>query len=188
MDLLHYSQSKAVRAALVAALLLILFPVLFKIVFAAKDEISYGVDYGLSTCGDFFIANEAEKLTCTASYNITLGNTGINNQQLVILDLTSVPEDVRISWNVVDIVATNRRPIGPRISSEQQQETLTFEIEDLEPNRLVEISLSVRGAESAKRLEDIALLPQATGSILNSNPRATVALRFFRNLGGIFGF
>ena len=188
MALFHYSHNKSLRLALGIVILFILFPALFSVVFAAKDEVSYGAGIGLSTCSDFFISEESDLTLCTTSYNITLGNTGSNHQELVIIDLTSVPKDSRMTWNVLDIVATTRRPIGPRISDHQLGETLHLEIQDLEPNRLVEFGITSRGIESAKQMQNITISVQANGSIIETNPRLTVTLRFLRNLGGIFGF
>jgi len=188
MALFHYSHQKSVRIALGVIILFILFPVLFSIVFASKDEVSYSSGVDLSTCSDFFISEESQLTHCTTSYTITLGNTGSNHQELVTVDLTSLPEDYRMSWNVLDIVATKRRPTGPRISDHQLGEGLRLEIQDLEPNRLVEFRITSRGIEAAEQMETITVSVQANGSTLETNPRLTVSLRFLRNLGGIFGF
>lgn len=188
MNLLHYSQGKGVRLVLGVIVLLILFPVLFNIIFAFKDEVSYGSGIGYSTCSDFYIRDESERISCSASYSISLGNTGSNHQDLVTIDLASVPDERRVGWNVLDIVATNRRPMGPRISNQQLGDTLHFDIHDLEPNRLVEISILTRGVESATQLENVTIEVQAKGSVLEADPHMTLALRFLRNLGGIFGF
>lgn len=142
MALFHYSHNKALRLVLGIVLLFIVFPALFRIVFAAKDEVSYGTSFGLSTCNGFFIDAGSDLTRCTTSYNITVGNTGTNHQELVRIELTSVPKTRRLNWNVLDIVATSRRPIGPRISDQQLGDTLHLEIQDLEPNRLVEFSIS----------------------------------------------
>lgn len=187
MALFHYSHNKALRLVLGIVLLIIVFPALFRIVFAAKDEVSYGASFGLSTCSDFFIDEESDLSRCITSYNITIGNTGTNHQELVRIDLTSVPKVRRLNWNVLDIVATSRTPIGPKISDQQQGETLHLQIQDLEPNRLVEFSISSQGIESAKQMENITISVQANGTTIEANPRMTVTLRFLRNLGGIFG-
>ena len=188
MALFHYSHHKSGKLFLGVVVLFILFPVLFSIVFASKDEVSYSAGVGLSTCSDFFITDDSQLTRCTTSYNITLGNTGSSHQELVTIDLTSVPRDRRMIWNVLDIVATKRRPIGPRISDHQIGEDLRLEIQDLEPNRLVEFRLSSQGIEAAGQMENITISIQANGSTLETNPRMTVTLRFLRNLGGIFGF
>lgn len=188
MALFHYSQHKSVKLALGTVALLIVFPVLFSVVFASKDEISYSAAVGLSTCSDFFITEESQLSRCTNSYNIALGNTGSNHQELVIIDLTSVPKGRRMSWNVLDIVATKRRPIRPKISDHQLGETLRLEIQDLQPNRLVEVRITSQGIETTEQMEAITISVQANGSALEADPRLTVTLRFLRNLGGIFGF
>ncbi|GJM14113.1 MAG: hypothetical protein DHS20C12_25160 [Pseudohongiella sp.] len=188
MSLFEYSQRKSVRLALGVAALFIVFPVLFNIVFASKDEVSFAAGVGFSTCNDFFASDESGLSRCASSYNITLGNTGSNNQELITIDLSSVPEDTRLGWNVLDIVATSRRPIGPTISEQQLGDSLRLEIQDLEPNRLVEFTIAGRGIESAKQMEGITLSVQAEGTVIQTNPRLTVGMRFLRNLGGIFGF
>ena len=188
MALFHYSHNKAVRLAIAIVVLLILFPALFRIIFAAKDEISLGAGVGFSTCGDFYIAEESELTNCTSTYNISLGNTGSNHQELVTIDLTPVPENHRLRWNSLDIVATNRTAIAPRITNQQLGDTLHLEIRNLQPNRLVEIGMSSQGAESAKQMEDITISVSAEGSIVETSPRMTVSLRFLSALGGIFGF
>ncbi len=188
MDLFHYSHRKAAKLALGIVTLLILFPVLFEVFFAAQDEISLGASTGISTCDDFYIREESELSRCTSTYNISLGNTGSNHQELITIELGSVPENRRISWNTLDIVATNREAIGPRITSQQLGETLVFEILDLQPNRLAEISISSQGIESAEMMENITMAVLAEGSIIEASPRTTVSLRFLSNLAGIFGF
>ena len=188
MALFHYSHHKSVKLALGIVFLFILFPVLFSIVFASKDEVSYAAGVGLSTCSDFFISEESQLTRCTTSYNITVGNTGSNHQELIIVDLTSVPKDRRMSWNVLDIVATKRRPMGPRVSDQQLGEALRLEIQDLEPNRLVEFRITSQGIESANQMKTITISVRADGSLIETNPRLTMTLRFLRNLGGIFGF
>lgn len=188
MALFHFSHNKSVKLALGIVILLILFPVLFSVVFAAKDEVSYGAGVGFSTCNDFFTKDESGLTRCTTFYNISLGNTGSNHQKLVVIDLTSVPKDRRLSWNALDIVATKRRPTGPRISEHHLGETLRLEIQDLEPNRLVEVRITSQGIESAKQMEAITISVQANGSTIETNPRLTVTLRFLKNLSGIFGF
>lgn len=188
MPLFHYSQSKSVRLAICIVVLFILFPALFRIIFAAKDEVSYSAGVGFSTCSDFYISDKSQLTRCTTTYDIALGNTGSTNQELIVVDLTSVPADSPLSWNVLDIVATKRRPIGPKISNHQLGDTIRIEIQNLEPNRLAEIRLSKQGIEFASKMENIGIAVQANGSTIQTNPRLTVSLRFLRNLGGIFGF
>lgn len=188
MALFHYSHNKAFRLAIAIVILLILFPVLFRVIFAAKDEISIAAGSGVSTCDGFYVADESELASCTSTYTVALGNTGSNHQKLVIVDLNSVPLERRLSWNAVDIVATNRRATGPEITIQQLGETLRFEIQDLQPNRMVEIDILSRGVEYAKQMENIDIAVQAEGSIVEASPRLTVSIRFLRNLSGVFGF
>lgn len=188
MTFFHYSHSKALKLALGIVVLLILFPALFRIIFAAQDEISYGAGPGLSTCSEFFAREQSDLSACTTSYNIAVGNTGSNIQEVVTIEVASVPKNRRVNWNILDIVASKRRPIGPRVTNQQLGETLQFEIEDLEPNRMVEINIYSQGLESAEQMENIDITVAARGSVIETNPRTTVALRFLRNLGGVFGF
>lgn len=188
MSLLDYIQNKNVRIVLCIVVLFIVFPTLFRIFFAAKDEISFAAGTGFSTCSDFFIDDESELARCTSNYNVTVGNTGTNNQELIVVNLSNVPEGSRVAWNVVDIVATNRRPVGPIVENRQIEDILKFEIRDLEPNRLVELNILSQGVEASGLLEDIALSIESNGSQVETNPRLTVVLRFFRSVAGIFGF
>jgi hypothetical protein len=188
MSILHYSQNKAIRVALGVIVLLVLFPALFRIVFAEKDEVSFEAGTGISTCSDFFVRDQSDISYCTSTYEIAIGNTGTRNQEVIIIDLSPVPEEHRVSWNVLDIVATSRRPIGPRVSNQQIEGSLQFEIQDLEPNRLVEISLYTQGPEFKEAIEKIDIALSATGNIIETNPRTTVLLRLLKNLSGIFGF
>lgn len=188
MAFFHYSHSKALKLAISIVVLLILFPALFRILFAAQDEISYGAGAGLSTCSEFFAREESDLSVCTTSYNIAIGNTGSNHQEIVTIEVASVPNNRRVNWRVLDIVASKRRPIGPRVTNQQLGDTLQFEIQDLEPNRMVEISIYSQGLESAEQMENISVKVAASGSVIETNPRTTIALRFLRNLGGFFGF
>ena len=188
MEYFHYSHRKAISLAIAIVIMLILFPALFRIIFAAEDEISYSASAGISTCDEFYIREESERTRCTSSYTISLGNTGTNHQQQISIDLRSVPTERRLSWNLLDIVATNRKAIGPSISNQQLGDTLRFEIQDLQPNRLVEITILSQGAEHARQMQDIDIRVHAEGTVVQSNPRLTVSLRFLRNLTGIFGF
>ncbi len=188
MSYFHYTQNKAIRLALVVVLFLFLFPVLFRIVFASEDEVSFGAGAGVSTCADFYIDDESELLSCTSTYNISIGNTGTSHQDLIVVELTSVPENRRLTWGAQDIVATNREANGPLISNQQQGDRLRFEIQNLQPNRLVGISIRSQGAEHAAQMEDIGFSIEAEGAIIEASPRLTVSLRFIRNLGAMFGF
>lgn len=188
MLLQHYSHSRAVWLALTVVLLLILFPVLFRIVFAARDEVSFAAGAGVSTCDAFYVDEESDLSRCTSTYNVSVGNTGSNHQSLIVVELSSVPENRRLSWGALDIVATNREATGPGITNQQRGEILRFEIEDLQPNRVVDISISSQGVENARQMENIAASIQAEGAIVEASPRLTVYLRFIRNLAGAFGF
>ena len=188
MALFHHSHNKALGLTLGTILLLVLFPVLFKVIFAAKDEISLAASAGVSTCEDFYIDEESELSRCTSTYNISLGNTGSSHQELISIELTSVPENHRLSWNSLDIVATNREAIIPRIQNQHLGDTLQIEVRDLQPNRLIEIRVSSQGIDAARQMENISISVLAEGTIVETNPRTTVILRFLRNLGGIFGF
>ena len=188
MSFLSYSQNKSIRLALVVVLLLLLFPALFRIVFASEYEVSYGAEAGISTCGEFYIDDESELLSCTSTYNVSIGNTGSSHQSLIVVELTSVPESHRLSWGAQDIVATNREANGPQITNEQLGDRLRFEIQDLQPNRLVDFNISSQGAEHAAQMENIAISVQAEGSVIEASPRLTISMRFLRNFGAMFGF
>lgn len=187
MPPLHFSQRKAALLA-IGVVFLLLFPTVFGVIFPAKDELSYSAGVAYSTCDAFYADTDSDLSRCTTSYNITLGNTGSNDMDLIYLELAPVPQERRLSWNVLDIVATNRRAAGPAISTQQKGEIVIIEIRNLQANRLVEFTISAQGLESMQGIRDIEAVLRAEGSILEVNPRATVSLRFLRSLGAVFGF
>ena len=183
-----YNQKRAVICVAVLLILFVFFPVTFRILFAADYEVSYGAGLGFSTCSDFYISDESELSRCTSRYNITVGNTGTEIQELIEIKLLPVPADSYLNWNVLDIIATNKSSVRPAITEQREVEELQIQIRNLGPNRLIEFSLTGRGLEAAQAMENITVEVDAMGSMIQSNPRLTLALRFIRNLAGIFGF
>lgn len=173
---------------MIVIVLLVLFPALFRILFAAQDEVSYGAGTGISTCDGIYLNDDSDLSRCTSTYDITIGNTGTNHQELIVIELGKIPKTSRLNWSALDIVATNRKPTGPRVVEQKIDDQLRIEIHDLDPNRLVQINLSSRGIESARQMEGVTMTIQAEGSVISANPRLTVVLRFLRNVTSIFGF
>jgi hypothetical protein len=169
-------------------LIALLFPALFRIVFAAKDEVSYSAGLSITTCQGFLANGYSSPESCRANYRVVLGNTGSNPQQEVLLTLAPVPDTWLLSSGALDIVASAERRAVPGIEHQQLEERLRITVTNLEPNRLVEINVTTRGAEAAELLSTAAITIDANGTVIESNPRLTVTARFFRNLFSVVGF
>ena len=185
-DLSLYTQRRTIATALVVILIAIVFPTALAIIFAAEDEVSYSAAAGLSTCSDFFIENDSQLERCTSPFEIVLGNTGSNTQALVSIRISPVPAELRMGQSVQDIVASARRSENPEISQYSMDNSRLFTIRNLAPNKLVAIELVSRGIESHQLLQQLQVEVEATGSVLESNPRLTVLSRLARNLLGLF--
>ncbi|MDP6536185.1 MAG: hypothetical protein QGG02_07640 [Gammaproteobacteria bacterium] len=164
----------------------VVFPTLFEIIFATADEISFSAGTGLSTCGDFFIEDETARDFCTTPIALVVGNTGTNTQEIVDIRVSPLPDYVGLSSSAQDIVATARRADNPVIVENHSAERLHFTLKNLAANKLVEILLITRGAEQGQLLENLSIDIDATGTIIETNPRLTVMARFARYLVGVF--
>jgi hypothetical protein len=163
-------------------LLILFFPSLFGTVFSSKDEVSYSAGLSMTTCQGFLANGYSSPESCRATYGIVLGNTGTNPQDEIQVTLSPVPETWLLGTGVLDIVASAQRRSRPDISHVQVDESLHITIANLEPNRLVELDVMTRGAEAAELLTSTTIQVDATGAVIESNPRLTVTARFFRNL------
>jgi hypothetical protein len=181
-----FTQRRALATALGVIFIAVVFPTALAIIFATEDEVSYSAVAGLSTCSDFFIKNDAQLERCTSPFKIVLGNTGSNTQPLVSIRISPVPAELRMGQSVQDIVASARRSENPEISQHSIDNTRLFTIRNLAPNKLVAIDLVSRGIESHQQLQQLQVEVEATGSVIESNPRLTVLSRFARNLLGLF--
>lgn len=170
------------------ALLALLFPSLFRVVFAARDEVSYSAGLSMTTCQGFLANGYSTPETCRATYQVILGNTGTNPQDEIVVTLSPVPETWLLDTAALDIVASAQRRATPAIRHAQERDSLVIAISNLQPNRLVELTLMTRGAESAELLTRTTAQVTSTGSVVASNPRLTVTARFFRNLLSVAGF
>jgi len=163
-------------------LLALLFPSLFRTLFAAKDELSYSAGLSMTTCSGFLANGYSSPDSCRAAYRVVLGNTGTNPQDLIEVVLSPVPETWLLGTGVQDIVASAKRRARAEISHEQINDSLYIEIANLQPNRLVELSVMARGVEAADVLAGTTIQIDSSGAVIESNPRMTVTARFFRNL------
>ena len=171
-----------------AIMLALLFPSVFRMTFAARDEVSYSAGLSSTTCRGFLANGYSSPESCRSIYRIVLGNTGTNTQNNIRVLLSPVPETWLLGTGVLDIVASAQRRSRPDISHEQSADSLEITITNLEPNRLVELSVMTRGSEAATLLGNTTVHINSTGTVIESNPRLTVTARFFRNLLSVFGF
>lgn len=188
MALLDYTHRKAITFGAAVLLLFVLFPTAFTVLFPASDEISYSAGISSSTCGGFFVDADSDGANCTTRYSIVVGNTGVNRQEIITLEVSGVPAVLPLGWNVLDIVATSVRTPAPQIFEIPLNYGRRIVIEGLAPNRLVEFTLVARGMESVDLLNGITVSVQATGRVINNDPTLTVISRFIKNVFGIFGF
>lgn len=167
--------------------LLLFFPSLFHLTFASRNEVSFSASPGINTCRGVFIEDSDEAETCVTSYQITLGNTGTELQHQVTVALSPAPTMVRFGANSLDIVASAERLPAPRVSQQTKGDALEFLIEDLHPNRLVEIRFTTRGLAAFELLKTMETKVYADGVVIDTNPHVTVIARFARAVFGLFG-
>ncbi len=182
-----YSHRRGVTTAAIIIVLLIIFPTLFSIIFASRDEISFESGFSVSNCRSIFLDQPEEEERCLSTYRVVLGNTGSNPQELVSVEMNDVPEVFRKYTGAINIVASARPPVNPEITESQQGQNLHYEIRGLEPNRLVEISITTLGLPAYERLQQLEVNVNATGTVIEASPYVTVTSRFFRNMLGVFG-
>ena len=155
--------------------------------FPASDELSYNAGLSFTTCSGFLANDSIDSERCRSDYRITLGNTGSNAQEYIELVLSPVPETWRLGVNVTDIVASAREKILPAVDHSQVDDTLTFRISDLQPNRQITLQVAVIGAEAAELLATTEAEINAEGTLIETNPQLTVVARFFRSVFSLFG-
>lgn len=188
MALLDYTHRKAITFGLGILVLFVLFPTVFSVLFPASNEISYSAGVSSSTCGGFFVDADSDGSSCTTRYGITVGNTGVNRQEIITLEVHGVPAALPLGWSMQDIVASSVRSPAPQIVEMPMNYGRRIVIEGLAPNRLVQFTLIARGMESVELLNGIDVAVQATGRVIDNDPTLTVISRFFKNLFGVFGF
>lgn len=188
----HWSQHIPVRRiAIVASVLLvlaILFPSTLRVLFAADKELSFSAGLGMTTCRGPSSSQFTDASNCLARYDIVLGNTGSEIQERIEIHLDPVPVEWRVAYNTQDIVASARRPSGPQIEYQQTGSRVVFLIENLGPNRLIDLSLMSSGEAALHQFESTVIEIDADAVLIETNPRLTVVSRFFRNLYSVFGF
>lgn len=187
MAILDYTHKKAITFGLGVLALFVIFPTTFTVLFPASDEISYSAGISSSTCGGFFVAEDSDGSNCTTRYGIVVGNTGVNRQEIITLEVNGVPAVLPLGWSVLDIVATSVQAPAPVITEIPLNYGRRIVIEGLAPNRLVDFTLAARGMESVDLLKGITLSVQAKGRVIDNDPTLTVISRFFKNVVGIFG-
>jgi len=171
----------------VVLLLLILWPGGFRLIFPSSDEVSFSAGLSSTSCSGFLANESIDSENCRASYRLTLGNTGSNPQERIEVTLHPVPQTWRLGVNVTDIVASAREKVSPGVDHRQLDDTLTFTISNLQPNRQVVLQLVTIGEESSELLATTAPVVNAEGILVETNTQLTVVARFFRSLFGLFG-
>ena len=155
--------------------------------FPASDEVSFDAGLNFTTCNGFLANDSTDSERCRTDYRIALGNTGSNVQEHIELVLSPVPETWRLGVSVSDIVASAREKIRPRINHSQVEDTLTFEIANLQANRQIVLQITTIGAEAAELLAGTETEITAEGIVIGTSPQLTVVARFFRSLFSFFG-
>ena len=183
----HINRRRIVAWSLGLLLLLLIWPGSFRLFFGADNEISYSAGFDFTTCSGFLANESIDSERCRAEYRITIGNTGSEVQQQILLELAPVPPTWRLATSVTDIVASAQEKIQPAIEHEQLASTLNIRIEDLHPNRVVRLQIITIGADAAELLATTEAHILSDGTIVQSNPELTVVARFFRSLFSAFG-
>lgn len=191
MILMSYSPGKipVAKALLWAGGILVLalmFPTVFKVIFAARDELSYSAGVDSTTCAGIPGNASTPSENCLTIYTISLGNTGVNPQASIDVSLRNGPEPWRFGNSVVDIVASARRREVPTVDYRSESGLTYFHVENLQPNRLLELHMSYLGFAAYEQLQDVSVEVSALGSVIESNLHLTVLSRFFRNLTLLF--
>lgn len=167
--------------------LLLCFPTLFHLVFSSQQEVSVETDIGITTCLGVFLNEPGDVDSCVTDYRVVIGNTGTMVQSRVTVRLSPPPDPVRFSSSVVAIIASARSAPPPVISQQVEPDTLSIHIDNLHPNRLVEIHLSTRSLEAYRQLQTMAATVTADGTVIATNPHVTVLARFVRTVYSLFG-
>ena len=183
----YFSHRKALLYAGGVIFLLLLFPTLFSILFASKDELSFESGFSLSNCRAIFLDRPGEEERCVTTFQVVLGNTGENAQELITVELVGVPEVFRKYTGAINIVASARPPVNPEIIETASDDRLHYEIHGLEPNRLVEIEITTLGLAAYEQLQQVQVNVNASGTVIEASPYVTVTSRFFGNVLSIFG-
>lgn len=182
----YFSLRRIVLWLLALAVLAVVFPTALKVIFAADDEVSYSAGLSMTTCSGF-LANDRGGDDCVARYEMVLGNTGSQPQPRIEIRFAPVSILGHINYQALSIVASANRSVSPEISYSQEGEILLFVVENLAPNRLVEIDFDARGRGPAEQLAFAEAQIRGPATVIESNPRLTVVSRFVRNLFSAFG-
>lgn len=183
----HFLSRRVLLWCSAAVLLLLFWPPGFRLLFPASNEVSYNAGLSFTTCSGFLANDSIDSERCRSDYRLTLGNTGSNTQEFIEVALSPVPETWRLGVSVTDIVASAREKIRPEVDHSQIDDTLTFRINDLQPNRQILLQVASIGEEAAALLAETKAEITAQGTLIETNPQLTVVARFFRSVFSIFG-
>lgn len=183
----HFFRRRVMLWCGAVVLLFILWPGGFRLIFPAANEVSFNAGLNFTTCSGFLANDSIDSDRCRTDYRVALGNTGSNAQEHIELVLSPVPETWRLGLSVSDIVASAREKVRPRIIHHQVDDTLTFEITNLQENRQIVLQLTTLGAEAAELLAQTEAEIKAEGIVIGTNPQLTVVARFFRSMFSLFG-
>lgn len=154
-------------------MLLTLMPVvnIVAVMIGGGDELSYDHGIAMTSCG-------IQGAPCWTVVELQVGNTGSVRQDLIEIDLGTFPDWSTMGHRVVKIVASTAQLQTPRVTIESARKHIR--IENLDANQMIEFELLVVGLAARENLEHAKPVVQASGRVIESNPKATALVRAFR--------
>jgi len=151
----------------------------FSLLIAHESEISYEGAIVVKTCNSYVAPTEDDRRTCATRYQLSIGNTGSINQELIKVELGPLPERLTSNTRTLRIVASNAAMIQPSVEGVGTSQVI---IHDLLENHMLELSMTGTGIVAVRQLDKLDVLIDADATVINVHPRTGTLARFFRAL------
>ncbi len=158
--------------------------VLSEALFAPRYEVLYSSDVSAVLCNTF-----KGELACTFIYELSVGNTGKEEQESVRIAWPIDMRERRLSTRVADIIGSARKTQQPQIQPAYDADQTVYTINGLMPNTVVsfEANCFLCPPEQLRTMQQMRPAVQARGTVSEADPRVSALTRGLMNVLKLVG-